>query len=116
MIDIRITFTFSATTNPPNPPYQGGIGSLVDVNIFLEFTKRFYSYPPAPLLQAAIFCAVKTVARNEMEGGYTEGHANIQTRLTEPQGKIKIFDILRVSLYRTKCRVRDVPVARSARL
>ena len=29
------------------------------------------------------------LARNEMEGGYTERHVNIQTRLTEPQGKIK---------------------------
>ena len=29
------------------------------------------------------------LARNEMEGGYTGRHVNIQTRLTEPQGKIK---------------------------
>ncbi len=34
MVDFRITFASSASTNPPNPPYQGGIGSFVDVNIF----------------------------------------------------------------------------------
>ena len=41
MVDFRITFASSASTNPPirntlskTPPYQGGIGSLVDVNIF----------------------------------------------------------------------------------
>ena len=32
---------------------------------------------------------VRTVARNGMEGGFTERHINIQTRLTEPQGKLK---------------------------
>ena len=31
----------------------------------------------------------KTVARNEVECGYTERHVNIQTFLTEPQGKLK---------------------------
>ena len=31
----------------------------------------------------------KTLARNEMEGGCTGRHVNIQARLTEPQGSIK---------------------------
>ena len=31
----------------------------------------------------------KTVARNEMEGGYTDKNVNAQTHLTEPQGKLK---------------------------
>ena len=88
MIDIRITFTSSASTNPPNPPYQGNW----------------------------VTCAVKTVARNGMEGGYTQGNVNIQTRLTEPQGNFKKFDTPRVSLYRTESRALDAPVVRSARL
>ena len=37
--------------------------------------------------------STESVARNEMEGGSTERHSKIQTRLTEPQGIIKNFFI-----------------------
>ena len=34
----------------------------------------------------------KNVARNVMEGGYTERDVNPQTELTDPQGKLKTFE------------------------
>ena len=34
--------------------------------------------------------ALKPVARNVMKGGCTKKHVILQTRLTEPQGKLKI--------------------------
>ena len=54
-----------------------------------------YSNPPAPMLQATGLFK-EGIAHNEMEGfligcffRYTQRHAKIQTRLTEPQGKFK---------------------------
>ena len=42
------------------------------------------------MLQAAVLGKPKPVARNEMEGGYTERKpVKFETHLTEPQGKIK---------------------------
>ena len=49
------------------------------------------SNPPAPLLQAAILGKPKRIARNVMEGGYTEGTVKSQTYLTAPQGIIKNY-------------------------
>ena len=46
---------------------------------------------PAPLLQAAILGKPKRIARNVMEGGYTEGTVKSQTYLTAPQGIIKNY-------------------------
>ncbi len=46
------------------------------------------SNPPVPLLQATVLGKPKPVARNEMEGGYTERNVKLGTHLTEPQGKI----------------------------
>ena len=54
----------------------------------------FLLYPPAPLLQAAILDRMETVARNEMEGGYTGRQVIIHARLTEPQGKLKIHFLM----------------------
>ena len=39
--------------------------------------------------QAEIADANKTIARNEMEGGYTDRNLKAQTHSTEPQGKLK---------------------------
>lgn len=39
--------------------------------------------------QEEIADANRTIARNEMEGGYTDRNVKAQTRLTEPQGKFK---------------------------
>ena len=47
------------------------------------------SNPPVPLLQATVLGKPKPVARNEMEGGYTERNVKLGTHLTEPQGKFK---------------------------
>ena len=49
------------------------------------------SYPPAPLLQAAVLGKPKRIARNVMEGGSTEGTVKSQTYLTAPQGIIKNY-------------------------
>jgi len=48
-----------------------------------------FSNPLAPMLQAAVLGKPKPVARNVMEGGYTERSFIYQTHLTEPQGKFK---------------------------
>ena len=56
---------------------------------------------PTPLLQATVWVKIKIkpVARNVMEGGYTERKPFIhQTHLTEPQGKLKNLLFLRVVL------------------
>ena len=47
------------------------------------------SNPPAPVLQATGLFKER-VARNEMEGGYTERNVKLETDLTEPQGTLKI--------------------------
>ncbi|MYC78619.1 hypothetical protein F4X10_22875 [Candidatus Poribacteria bacterium] len=49
------------------------------------------SNPPAPLLQAAVLAKPKSVARNVMEGGYTQRHVKSEIHLTKPQGKFKIL-------------------------
>ena len=41
------------------------------------------------LLQAAVLGKPKHIARNVMEGGYTERNIKPETDLTEPQGKLK---------------------------
>ena len=61
----------------------------------LDFDVRS-SNPPAPMLQAAVLGKPKPIARNVMEGGYTEETVKSQTRLTEPQGKIKIPSTLQI--------------------
>ena len=47
------------------------------------------SNPPAPMSQATVLGKPKHIARNVMEGGYTEETVKSQTDLTEPQGIIK---------------------------
>ena len=44
---------------------------------------------PAPMLQATGLFKGR-IARNEMEGGYTERNVKLETDLTEPQGTLKI--------------------------
>ncbi len=54
----------------------------------LDFEVRS-SNPPAPMLQATGLFKER-IARNEMEGGYTERNVKLETDLTEPQGTLKI--------------------------
>ena len=61
----------------------------------LDFDVRS-SNPPAPMLQGAVLGKPKPIARNVMEGGYTEETVKSQTRLNEPQGKIKIPSTLQI--------------------
>ena len=61
----------------------------------LDFDVRSAN-PPAPMLQAAILGKPKPIARNIMEGGYTEETVKSQTYLNEPQGKIKIPSTLQI--------------------
>ena len=61
----------------------------------LDFDVRC-SNPPAPMLQAAVLGKPKPIARNVMEGGYTEKTVKSQSRLNEPQGKIKIPSTLQI--------------------
>ena len=37
----------------------------------------------------SVWVSPEPIARNEMEGGYTERHVKVQTDFTEPQGKLK---------------------------
>ena len=58
--------------------------------------KKHPSKNPAPMFQAAVLGKQKPIARNVMEGGYTEQTVKSQSRLNEPQGKIKIPSTLQI--------------------
>ena len=49
------------------------------------------SHQPSAVSDQQEPLSTESVARNEMEGGSTEGHFNVQTPLTEPQGTIKKY-------------------------
>ena len=57
-------------------------------DVRLDFNVRSLN-PPMPVLQATVLGKLKPVARNVMEGGFTEKYFIHQTDLTEPQGKLK---------------------------
>ena len=76
------------------------------------FIEGFLLYPPACFcLGISAYCCRllswierKTVARNEMEGGYTGRQVIIHARLTEPQGKLKIhFLMLLTNTEKSRC-------------
>lgn len=58
-----------------------------------SITRRFLVTPQLGrgILTALLFWKhqIKTLARNEMEGGFTERNVGYSTHLTEPQGKLK---------------------------
>ncbi len=80
---------FAAAAGVPLKPEAAIATLLSGTPIHVDLGCCYSSHQEASHQQEPL--STESVARNEMEGGSTEGHFNVQTPLTEPQGIIKNY-------------------------